>query len=72
MTLKMAEDQGINPTNNIDSPNSIPAETKASKADAKRRQKQEKKKSKNVYVCEVCLLDGTELVIEVEVLLFSF
>ncbi|XP_065062239.1 band 4.1-like protein 4B [Rhopilema esculentum] len=66
MTLKMAEDQGINPTNNTDSPNSIPAETKSSKADAKRRQKQEKKKSKNVYVCEVCLLDGTELSIEVE------
>ena len=64
----MAEDQGINPENNADVVNSSPDAKKTKKSHNKRRQvTDEKKKSKNVLVCVVFLLDGTELAIEVEV-----
>ena len=64
----MAEDQGINPENNAGVVNSSPDAKKTKKSHNKRRQvTEEKKKSKNVLVCVVFLLDGTELAIEVEV-----
>lgn len=68
----MAEDQIINPENNADVVNRSPDAKKTKKTHNKRRQvTDEKKKSKNVLVCVVFLLDGTELAIEVKVRLSS-
>lgn len=63
----MAENQNSNPQNEAVAGNSAPVDSKATKNGEKRRQVAERKRSKNVYVCEVRLLDGTELAIEIEV-----
>ena len=68
----MAEDQEVNAESNAVAGNSSSADLEGSKADERRRHVKEKKRNKNVHICEVRLLDGTELIIEVEVnILFS-
>ena len=66
----MAEDQDRNPESSAAGSNSKLNNSKTSKSEEKRKKAVEKKRSKNVHVCEVRLLDGTELMIEVEVCLF--
>ena len=68
----MAEDQDRNPERSTAVSNSNLDESKTNKSEGKRKKDVEKKRSKNVHVCEVKLLDGTELIIEVEVCILSF
>lgn len=68
----MGKKQDVNTENNAVEGNSADADSKICKNEGKRRQVGDKKRSKNCHVCEVRLLDGTELAIEIEVCYMIF
>ena len=68
----MAENQERNAGSNAVASGSNVDESAANGSREKQKKTVEKKRPKHVHVCEVRLLDGTELVIEVEVRMFGF
>ena len=68
----MAENQESNEGSNAVASGNNADKSVAGESGEKRKKTVEKKRPKHVHVCEVRLLDGTELVIEVEVCMFGF